>query len=96
MNKTAELVKEFCEKNNLHYYGEYMTGSRWYKKPCVAVQASEPLTTLTMLCDYIRDDDPSSSATEILGEPYMDNAIAPSPSGLVEVNIIYFPAVTED
>jgi hypothetical protein len=80
-----ELLQNFCDDYGFDPRFDY-SGRCMYNKKCFGVVCSDPLETIELLCDYIRDNyEDCDSARDILGSPRMDSM------GLDQ--ILYFPSL---
>jgi len=87
MDNIKELIKEFCDNQDLDYRDDY-SGRGMYGRNCVAIVCNSPLATLSNLFAYIvdsKDDIEGCEVEEVLGEPMQDN--------MGMSNILYFPHI---
>ena len=84
--KVLDIIKEFCEDNDLEYVDDY-SGRCMYGRTCIGIVGDDMLTELVNLCDRLHDEE-INSAYDSLGCVYMDN--------MGRQSIIYFPNLSKD
>lgn len=85
-NKVIEVIKAFCEDNDLEYVNDY-SGRFMYGRSCVGFVGDDVLTSLVALCDALHAEE-IDSALDVLGMVAMDS--------MGRQNILYFPNIRED
>jgi len=87
MDNIKELIKEFCDDQDLDYKDDY-SGRGMYGKNCIAITCDYPLITLSQLFAYIVDSEEDITGFDVekaLGEPIEDSMGMSS--------ILYFPHI---